>query len=111
MQHIVVLNPARMDLHYEWAVHHIGEHHKPRKTRPTHLVVYIGLDDAVHFTEVNAATAHLLAVLDAQSLTGTQALLQMAEQLHHPQPEQLVAFGATLLKQLQEQNIILGTLP
>jgi len=111
MAEIVVLNPARMDLHYDWAVHRIGEQHKPRKPIDTHLVVYRDADDAVQFTEVNAATAHVLALLDAQPMTGTQVMQLIAEQMRHPHPEQLLAFGATLLKQLQEQDIILGTQP
>jgi hypothetical protein len=58
---------------------------------------------------VNAATAHVLALLDTKPITGTQVMQQVAQQMQHPQPKQLVIFGATLLKQLQEQNIILGT--
>jgi hypothetical protein len=111
MAEIVVLNPARMDLHYDWAVHRIGEQHKPRKPLDTHLVVYRDADDAVQFTEVNVATAHVLALLDAQPMTGTQVMQHIAEQMRHPQPEQLLAFGATLLQQLQDQEIILGTQP
>ncbi len=111
MAEIAVLNPARMNLHYDWVVHRIGEQHKPRKPINTHLVVYRDVDDAVQFTEVNAATAHVLAQLDTQPMTGTQAMQQIAEQMRHPQPEQLLAFGATLLQQLQEQDIILGTQP
>ena len=111
MANTVVLNPARMDLRYDWAVHRIGEHHKPRKPIDTHLVVYRDANDVVQFTEVNAATAHVLTLLDEQPMTGTQAMHHIARQMQHPQPEQLVAFGATLLKQLQHQDIILGTLP
>lgn len=108
---IVVLNPARMDLHYDWAVHRIGEQHKPRKPIVTHLVVYRDAVDVVQFIEVSAATAHVLALLDAQPMTGTQAMQRTAEHMQHPCSEQLVAFGASLLKQLQEQDIILGTQP
>ncbi len=111
MAEMVVLNPARMDLHYDWAVHRIGEQHKPRKPMDTHLVVYRDADDAVQFTEVNAATAHVLALLDAQLMTGTQVMQHIAEHMQHPHPEQLLAFGASLLQQLQEQDIILGTQP
>ncbi|MFA9273071.1 MAG: hypothetical protein ACEQSX_20490, partial [Baekduiaceae bacterium] len=39
--------------------------------------------------------------------SGTQAMQHIAEQMRHPQPELLMAFGVTLLKQLQEQDIIL----
>jgi hypothetical protein len=53
--------------------------------------------------------AAMLALLDAQPMTGTQAMLHIVEQMQHPQPKQLVAFGSSLLKQLQEQDIILGT--
>ena len=95
----------------DWAVHRIGEQHKPRKPLDTHLVVYRDADDAVQFTEVNAATAHVLALLDAQPMTGNQAMQHIAEQMQHPQPDQLVVFGATLLQHLQDQDIILGTQP
>jgi hypothetical protein len=44
-------------------------------------------------------------------MSGTQAMQHIAEQMRHPQPELLMAFGVTLLKQLQEQDIILGTQP
>jgi hypothetical protein len=111
MANMVVLNPARMNLHYDWAVHRIGEQHKPRKPMDTHLVVYRDAHDAVQFTEVNAATAHVLALLDTQSMTGTQAMQHIAQQMQHPQPEQLIAFGASLLKQLHTQDIVLGTQP
>jgi len=111
MQSTVVLNPARMDLHYAWAVHRIGEQHKPRKPITTHLVVYRDAHDDVQFTEINAATAHVLALLAAQPMTGTQAMQRMAEHMQHPHPERLVMFGATLFKQLQQQDIILGTQP
>jgi hypothetical protein len=77
----------------------------------THLVVYRDVSDAVQFTELNAATAQVLALLDVQAMTGTQVMHTMAEQLQHPETEQLVAFGAGLLKQLHTQNIILGTQP
>ncbi len=111
MAEMVVLNPARMDLHYDWAVHRIGEQHKPRKPMDTHLVVYRDADDAVQFTEVNAATAHVLALLDAQPMTGTQVMQHIAHQMQHQHPEQLLTFGASLLQQLQKQDIILGTQP
>jgi len=111
MADIVVLNPARMDLHYDWAVHRMGVQNKTRKPVDTHLVVYRDADDAVQFAEVNAATAHVLVLLDSQPMTGTQAMQLIAEQMQHPQPDQLVAFGASLLKQLHTQDIILGTQP
>ncbi len=111
MANVVVLNPARMDLHYDWAVHRIGEYHKPRKPMETYLVVYRDANDVVQFTELNAATAHVLALLDAQPMTGTQVMQIMAEQMQHPKPDQLMKFGTTLLKQLQQQDIILGAQP
>jgi hypothetical protein len=111
MQHTVVLNPARMDVHYNWPVHRISEHLKPREPMSTHLVVNRDAHDAVQFTEVNVVTAHVLALLDAQPMTGTQAMLHIAQQMQHPQPEQLMHFGASLLKQLHTLDLVLGTLP
>jgi hypothetical protein len=105
----VVLNPALMNLAYHWPVHRIGPQYRPRKPCPAHLVVYRAADETVQFTEINAVTARLLALLAAAPTSGEAALRQIAGELQHPKPEHLVSFGAALLEELRGQGIILGT--
>ena len=104
----IVLNPALMNLAYAWPVHRIGPDYRPRKAVATHLVVYRDADDQVQFSEINPVTGYLLARLAEQPQTGTAACLALAEALHHPSPERLLAHGAVLLDDLRRQGIVLG---
>lgn len=104
----IALNPASRVLAYAWPVHRIGTDYRPRQPRPTHLVVYRDTDDEIQFTEINPVTARLLALLGEAAHTGESALRQIADELRHPDPAQLRAFGAALLEQLRAQGIILG---
>ncbi len=105
----VLLNPARVDVASLWPVHRIGPAWQPRQTEPTFLVVFRDAELAVQFTEINAVTAHVLALLDS-GLTGQQAFAQLAQEMAHPDPEALQGFGQQLLNSLREQGVILGTL-
>jgi uncharacterized protein len=105
---IPVLNPARLDLAYAWPVHRIGPGHRPRKPQATHLVAYRDADDHVQFTVINPVTARLLALLSGGKHSGADALRQVATELQHPDPQELLGFGAGLLGDLRRQGILLG---
>ena len=90
-------------------VHRIGPAWQPRQTEPTFLVVFRDVQQEVQFTEINAVTAHVLALLDS-GLTGQQAFAQLAQEMAHPDPEALQGFGEQLLNSLREQGVLLGTL-
>jgi hypothetical protein len=105
---IPVLNTARLDLAYAWPVHRIGPGYRPRKPQATHLVVYRDADDHVQFTAINPVTARLLALLAGGKRSGEDALRQVATELQHPDPQELLAFGAGLLGDLRRQGILLG---
>ena len=109
LRQTVLLNPALMNLAYAWPVHRIGPAYRPRKPQPTYLVVYRDSADKVQFTAINPVTARLLTLLGEQSCTGEAALRQIAAELQHPAPAQLIAFGAALLDDLRRQGIILGS--
>lgn len=111
MQRPVQLNPALLSQAYAWPVHRIGPAYRPRRPQPTHLLLYRDADDAVQFTQINPVTARLLALLAAAPTTGEAACRQIAAELQHPAPAQLMAFGAALLDDLRRQHIILGTQP
>jgi len=105
----IVLNPALMNLSYAWPVHRIGPGYRPRKPVATRIVVYRDVDDSVQFTEINAASARLLTILADKPVSGTEALRQIAVEIQHPAPEQLLAHGRALLDDLRRQGIVLGT--
>ncbi len=109
MQARVLLNPARVDVASAWPVHRIGLAWQPRQTEPTFLVVFRDAQQEVQFTEINAVTAHVLALLDG-GLAGQQAFAQLAQEMAHPDPEALQGFGEQLLNSLREQGVLLGTL-
>jgi hypothetical protein len=70
-------------------------------------VVFRDAQHAVQFAELNAVTARVLVWLD-EGQTGQQALAQLAREMHHPDPQALMAFGHTLLTDLRAQGVILG---
>lgn len=111
MQAPIVLNPALLNLAYAWPVHRIGSNYRPRKPAATHLVVYRDADERVQFSEINPVTARLLALLADSLQTGTAVCHAIAEALHHPSPERLLAHGAVLLDELRRQGIVLGVKP
>ena len=109
MQAPVLLNPARVDVASAWPVHRIGPAWQPRQTEPTFLVLFRDAQQEVQFTEINAVTAHVLALLDS-GLTGQQVFAQLAQEMAHPDPEALQGFGQQLVNSLHTQGVLLGTL-
>lgn len=106
-----VLAPALMNLHYAWPVQAIGPAYRPRKPRPTHLLVFRHADDTVRFIALNPVSARLVALLKEGTWSGHDACHQIAQELGHPDPRQLIAHGAALLNQLRREGAILGTQP
>jgi hypothetical protein len=104
-----VLAPALMNLHYAWPVQAIGPACRPRKPRPTHLLVFRHADDRVRFVALNSVSARLVALLAEGGCTGQAACQQIAEALAHPDPAAVIAHGADLLNQLRAEGAILGT--
>lgn len=111
MDGTVMLNPALMNLAYDWPVHRIGPAFRPRQRQRTHLVVYRDAGDVVRFSEINPPTARLIDLLASEAISGRQAILRLAGELDHPDPQQLLGYGAELLAALQQQGIILGRKP
>lgn len=106
----VALNPAQLSLTYTWPVHRIGPDYRPRQAQATHLVVYRDADEQVQFSQINTVTSRLLTLLATAPITAEAAIRQIANELQHPAPEQLLAHGAALLDDLRRQGIILGSL-
>lgn len=106
------LSPLAWPLSYRFPVHQIRQTFQPAQApaEPTHLLVYRGRDDIVRFMQLNELTRRLLDLMQNHpDLPGRQLLQRIAQQINHPQPEQLLEFGHTLLQDLLRRDIILGT--
>ncbi len=106
-----VISPLAWPLSYRWPVQMIGPDHRPLTPpeQPTYLVVYRDRGDKIRFVSINAVTARLLQLLQEQpTLSGMQALQQIAAEMKHPKPETVINGGRQTLEQLKGQGIILG---
>jgi hypothetical protein len=108
-----VVSPLAWNLSYRFPVHRIGPDCRPDAPpdEPTHLVVYRTPDDAIAFLEINAVTQRLLILLDEESspATGREVLGRIAAEIGHPDPDQVIAFGAGLMEDLRTRGVLLGT--
>ncbi len=105
------LSPLAWPLSYQYPVHLINSEFQPHQPaeQPVHLMVYRDNDDEVHFMELNPVTALLLHLIQQEnSLTTREILLQIAEQLHHPDPEVVIRGGMEIMNDLKARNVILG---
>ncbi|WP_372747273.1 DUF2063 domain-containing protein [Litorivivens sp.] len=96
-------------LAYRFPVHQLGPAFQPDQPpiQPTYLVVYRTPDDDVEFMEINAVTFRLLALLqEGSASSGAEVLQQLAVEMSHPDPGQLLHFGADLMAQLQAASIL-----
>lgn len=114
LEGIPVFAPAHALLSYDYPVHRISSRFKPKQplAEPVHFLVFRDSGDEVRFIELNPVTARLLGLLQdggpGGGLTSRQALLQIAHELSHPEPEAIVRFGASILQDLKAQGALLG---
>lgn len=114
LEGIPVMSPLAWSLAYSYPVHQIGPNFQPGQpgAEPTYVVVYRNRLDKVCFMQSNAATAALLEVIaQYNDLTGREILTKLAEEMFHPDPEELTKAGMDILVKLQQLGIILGTYP
>lgn len=105
-----VLNPCLHNLVYRYPVHRISKTFRPDEAgeNPTHLVVYRKLDDEVSFLEVNAVTSRLLQRIEQQpALTGREQLIALASETGMAE-DQVTTFGAQVLQDLYQKEVLLG---
>jgi len=107
-----VQSPLAWSLAYQYPVHCIRPDYQPEQPNehPVYLLVYRNAEFQVKFMEINGVTARLLYLLDEQpELTGRDALLAIADELQHPQPEVVVNGGLETLEHLRRTGVLLGT--
>ncbi len=93
----LVLNPVMLLQTYQYPVHKIAPDFLPETPDPTHLLLLRNPDGKVEFVVLNAVTARLVQLLQAD-MTARAALGQLAQEMQHPAPEQLTLFGLQLLE-------------
>ena len=108
-----VISPLAWILNYRFPVHRICSDYQPTEApdQPSSIVVYRDLEDEVGFIEINTITALLMQRLQQDTaLTGSDALLSIAQEMQHPNPEVVVNGGRDILENLRRHDIVLGTL-
>lgn len=108
---VPLLSPLAWTLAYDYPVHRIGPDFQPDTPggTPTYLVVYRTRQDEVKFTEINAVTARLLALIEEQpQATGRAHLTQIAAELGAAVDE-IVAAGHAMLLGLRARDVVIGT--
>lgn len=106
-----VINPTAQVHCYRFPVHRIGPGYKPVAPEPQlHCyLVYRNAEDRVQFVVFNPVSARLWGLIQAGSENGRAALLQIADELNHDHPEQIVEMGKALLESLRHTGAVLGT--
>lgn len=104
-----ILAPASMQLEYDYPVHKISAKFKPQEVEKTHLLVFRNHDFEVNFITLNPITFLLLNMLKEEALTGREALMRLAENIQHPNPDAVIEFGLGILQDLVNQQAIIGS--
>jgi len=106
------ISPLVWSLQYRYPVHRISPENQPSEPpdAPTFLVVYRNQQDRIGFLEINAVTARLIELLVEGDVTsGREALVRIAGELDHPQPQTVIDGGISILGDLRRRQVVLGT--
>jgi hypothetical protein len=77
---------------------------------PSHILVYRNRSGAVKFMKLNLVSRTLIDLLkDNREATGLEVLSQIADQLNHSDTDRIIAAGRSLLLELKQKEILLGT--
>lgn len=112
LAHPPAISALVMPLAYQWDVQHICTNYQPETPpeQPTYLIVHRNDDDEVKFIEANPVTARLVALIQENTgQSGQQILEQIAEEMHHPEPDLIIQGGHQILLKLQKSGVLLGT--
>lgn len=103
----LAVSPLVRNLSYRFPVHRISADWLPRSVDPTHLLVYRDRRDAIGFIELNAVSARLVQLIEAHpGRTGQAALQQVAAELAHPEPQQVMQAGLEVLRDLGRRDVL-----
>jgi hypothetical protein len=109
---IPVLSPLAWPLSYQFPVHKIRVDFQPETApdKPTHLLVWRQQDYTVRFMQLNEISLLLLQKMKEEpAWSGLDLLTEIAGTINHPKPDVVIEGGKSLLNELKEKQIILGT--
>ncbi len=108
---VPLLSSLAWPLAYDWPVHRLSPEFLPdRADAPTFLLVQRGADLKVRFHEISALTFRLLQrIAEAEPLTGRAQLQALAREAQAPDLDEFVGHGRTMLEQLRQTSVLLGT--
>jgi len=113
IDNIPLISPTAWRFFYQYPVHKLGPSYQPAagQAEPAALIVYRNRALQIGFMESNAITLRVLDIIESQQCSGRQAIVKLAEEIDHLDPDSLVAFGAEILGQLYSREIISGFQP
>ena len=109
---IPVLNPVSMPVMYQWPVHQLSPENLPDQCpeQPTFIIIFRKSGYEISFMELNAVSARLIDKLNQHDgKTGKALLLEIAEELQHPDSDVVVTGGKEILQSLLKAEVLLGT--
>ena len=106
-----VINPTAQLACYHYPVHRIGPEFLPEQPdgQLYCFLLYRDSDDQVQFLELNPVTARLVELLQQHAMTGREALLQIADEINHPDSDTLLIAGTEQMEGLRRSGVLLGT--
>ena len=112
LQGIPVLSPLAWPLSYLYPVHEINVDFQPQTApdKATHLLVWRQLDYTIKFMQLNEISLLLLQKMKEEpDHSGLELLTAVTRIINHPKPAVVLDGGRTLLNELKNKQIILGT--
>ncbi len=108
---VPVVNPTAQLACYNYPVHLIGPEFQPQQTDgQIHCyLLYRDSKDQVQFIVLNPVSARLVELLQQQEISGRDALLRIAAEIDHDEPDILAQMGRDQLQALHHSGVILGT--
>lgn len=111
LEGIPVLSPLALPVVYTWPVHRISPDYLPVRppAEPTCIIIFRKQNDEVGFMVLNTVSARLIEKIKGNtSLKGREILVQIAEELRHPDPDTVLSGGLDIMKEMQTRDILLG---
>lgn len=111
LEQVPVVSPTAYCLAYQWPVNEISPQYQPleKPDEPRFILIYRDTDDDVVYRTADPVTARIMELLLEQSgRTGRALLLQLAEEMQHPDPEKAVHTGYSILLKLLKAGVLLG---
>lgn len=103
-----LVNPVLANLSYRYPVHRIKPRMKVAEA-PTYMLVFRDANMQVRFLEQSPVSARLLALLESGTLSGREAVAQLAAEIDHQDLERLIEFARGFLEELRQAGAVLGT--